>query len=200
MYSLDLFVEVQRGDVGKVEAILDANPNYAHARGSTGSTLIHMAAQHGHIEMILFLHRRGCAGLKEPNAEGEYPIHIAARQGHVALLEVLHGMQDELCGSAEDIAQYDESTARVVRAFSILTYEELGCAPRQTILHSAALARKTNSIVAIHRLGSEEHFQEDEMKRAPAAIGGDLVRSLYFSRSLAEVLFFAKEQPVRRHY
>lgn len=162
MHSFDLFVEVQRGDVAKVTEMLNADPQMVHSRGTSGSTLIHTAAQDGHVEMVLLLHSRGCAGLSEPNCLGEYPIHIAARAGHVRLLEVLYSMKDENVETQLDLSQYHETLRNTIRSISKLTYEQLGCAPNQTALHSAALATQQNSIVTIHRLGSEAHFQEDD--------------------------------------
>merc|ERR1712129_432893 len=77
----------QVSDAAKVMGLLKmrANPMAAHG---AGSTVLHFAALHGHVEILqaLLAAKGDCSSL---SAQGWTPLHVAAGRGHVAAVELL---------------------------------------------------------------------------------------------------------------
>lgn len=131
---------------------------------------IQNAAAHGDVEKIEALFNADAACLRYADAMGCIPIHFAAGAGEVGALRLLHRL--------------DPSTLDVT--------DTHGWTP----MHCASAPHKKDALLALHRLGSEAYFISTKLGNGAVSFWRDdenpcFLRLLYFSRSLAEVLFFS---------
>lgn len=80
-------IRMELGDIAQARQWLEAglNPDFMGDRLGTG---LHIAAWHGHIELMALFHHHG-AGLDQNNANDETPLQLAAYKGHQAAVEWL---------------------------------------------------------------------------------------------------------------
>ena len=93
--NLLLHEQCEIGDVRSVRAIL-CSPQFDKCslnwRNSVGQTPLHLAATHGHTEILRMLINSGCF-LENINSNGDTPLHVACESGHFAAVTALiqHG-------------------------------------------------------------------------------------------------------------
>uniref|UniRef100_A0A803SR50 Uncharacterized protein n=1 Tax=Anolis carolinensis TaxID=28377 RepID=A0A803SR50_ANOCA len=77
--SPNVFDSVAKGNLSELEKYLKENE--VNAVNSANETLLHIAAAHGHTEIIDYLISKG----------SKTPLHLGAEKGHIALVELLLG-------------------------------------------------------------------------------------------------------------
>lgn len=153
-----------------------------------GDDLLNMAASYGNLECVKILCR---TDRQWPSAVNRWrgPYHAAAIENQGACIRALYD------SGYKDIDAQSQAS--------------------RTPLHEASVYESMDAVVALHALGSEAHFVVDVIGSSPATFEdwfapgiecvsktSPRVRRLYFSRSLAENLFFIYDSdatsPVRR--
>lgn len=88
--SNGMFHEVESGDVEAVRVLLDRDPGLIRSRDKDGYTMLHRAAQHGHLQLVELLIARG-APVDERSHDGSNltPLHLAARENHLGTVTLL---------------------------------------------------------------------------------------------------------------
>lgn len=77
-----------KGDVACIRVLFAKGNVLAQPPTSSGDfSPLSLAAQAGHIDVVLLLLENGATSL--PNSNGEFPIHLAAREGHTRICELL---------------------------------------------------------------------------------------------------------------
>ncbi|KAF8974684.1 cyclin-dependent protein kinase inhibitor [Flammula alnicola] len=77
-----------KGDVACVRVLFEKGKVLAHPPTSSGDfSPLSLAAQAGHVDVVILLLENGATSLS--NSNGEYPIHLAAREGHARICELL---------------------------------------------------------------------------------------------------------------
>lgn len=77
-----------KGDVGCVRVLFEKGKVLAQPQTTSGDhSPLSLAAQAGHVDVVVLLLEHGATSL--PNSNGEYPIHLAAREGHPAICSLL---------------------------------------------------------------------------------------------------------------
>ncbi|KDR83451.1 hypothetical protein GALMADRAFT_274898 [Galerina marginata CBS 339.88] len=77
-----------KGDVACVRVLFEKGRVLAQPSTSSGDfSPLSLAAQAGHVDVVVLLLVHGATSL--PNSNGEYPIHLAAREGHTAICRLL---------------------------------------------------------------------------------------------------------------
>ncbi|XP_069835505.1 CARD- and ANK-domain containing inflammasome adapter protein-like [Dendropsophus ebraccatus] len=84
--SIGVFDAVMKGDLSVLESILKSSD--VNAVNSSGDTLLHVAASHGHVPVIEFLLLKG-AKVDAKDKKQRTPLHRAAENGHVEAARVL---------------------------------------------------------------------------------------------------------------
>ncbi|XP_030045854.1 serine/threonine-protein phosphatase 6 regulatory ankyrin repeat subunit B-like [Microcaecilia unicolor] len=83
-----LHVSAERGHTNIVEVLTEKFHSNVLARTKDGSTLMHIASQHGHPDTALAFLKKGVL-LHMPNKTGALCLHAAAKQGHAAVVKAL---------------------------------------------------------------------------------------------------------------
>eukprot|EP00041_Stephanoeca_diplocostata_P026116 m.696919 g.696919 ORF g.696919 m.696919 type:complete len:1378 (+) comp22896_c0_seq10:444-4577(+) len=83
-----LFDAAAIGDIVEVDRLLELNADASYF-GWGGDTPLHIAAQHGHNEVMQLLVSRGNAVNVAAKHYGNTPLHTAALKGHVAAVQIL---------------------------------------------------------------------------------------------------------------
>lgn len=129
---------------------------------------IQQAALNNDVKKIVALFNADASCIRETDPVGCVALHYAARYGHEEAIDTLHKLNSTLLDAVDDHGW--------------------------TSMHYAAVVRKKNAVLALHLHGSEAHFCKTKLGNPPVdlehADGESFTRQLYFSRSLAEVLFF----------
>lgn len=76
-----LFDTCYEGDVKKVSDLLDQGLD-VNTKTNSGSTVLHIAAQNGYLDLVNLLIARG-ADVNLLTADGWTPLHFAAQRGYV---------------------------------------------------------------------------------------------------------------------
>ncbi|WP_439630437.1 ankyrin repeat domain-containing protein [Gemmata sp.] len=86
----EMFAAVEERDAPRVAALLDKHPQLCDLAEKTGtrSSILHMAASAGHLDLVELLAVAG-ATLDKQDASGFAPLHYAANNGHLAIVKVL---------------------------------------------------------------------------------------------------------------
>ncbi|KAK3262733.1 hypothetical protein CYMTET_28428 [Cymbomonas tetramitiformis] len=87
MVPEELFVAVGRGDVVEAGRIIDGGVN-VNAVDQNSSTVLHLAAQQGGLDMVQLLLRKG-ADAQAKGKNNNTPLHLAAHNGHPELVRML---------------------------------------------------------------------------------------------------------------
>jgi len=98
-----LFDAARKGDAGALAELLDAYPDRLHARSKRyESTLLHAAAQHGHLAAVDLLLGRGLDVNAREKGDNTYPMHWAAAAGHLDVVRRLADAGGDVVGSGDD--------------------------------------------------------------------------------------------------
>ena len=86
VYSQDIHKVVKQGDLEKVRAMLEENPELINTQDTQGNTPLHLAAYKGYMEVAELLIAEG-ADVNCRNKHGDTPIHYAAKGGQKNIIE-----------------------------------------------------------------------------------------------------------------
>ena len=98
-----LFDAAKQGDVARLTALLDADPQRLHARNKPyAHTLLHLAAHAGQLAAVDLLLRRGIDPNARERGDETYPMHWAAAAGHVDVVRRLADAGGDVVGHGDD--------------------------------------------------------------------------------------------------
>nr|CAD7426767.1 unnamed protein product [Timema monikensis] len=105
-----------------------------------GSSLLHLAADYGHLNIVKCLVDKG-ADINQPNREGFKPLHVATRSGHLEVVQFLVGLKQNFKESLDEhkilLIASENGHIRIVNylldLIDINTVDSEGC----TALHAA---------------------------------------------------------------
>ena len=83
-----LFSHALRGEVAELRELLQEGTQGLEYRSDTGCSLLYIAAQEGHREVVEVLAGLG-ADVNQANNNGTSPVCIAAQEGHTEVIKVL---------------------------------------------------------------------------------------------------------------
>nr|XP_033785571.1 serine/threonine-protein phosphatase 6 regulatory ankyrin repeat subunit A-like [Geotrypetes seraphini] len=83
-----LHISAERGHTSFMEVLTEKFHSNVLARTKDGSTLMHVASEHGHPDTALAFLKKGVL-LHMPNKAGELCLHAATKQGHAAVVKAL---------------------------------------------------------------------------------------------------------------
>ncbi|XP_050796459.1 serine/threonine-protein phosphatase 6 regulatory ankyrin repeat subunit B-like isoform X2 [Gopherus flavomarginatus] len=83
-----LHIAAERGHTNVVELLTEKFHSNVLARTKDGSTLMHVASEHGHPDTALAFLKKGVL-LHMPNKNGAVCLHAAAKRGHAAVVKAL---------------------------------------------------------------------------------------------------------------
>ncbi|NLV54125.1 MAG: ankyrin repeat domain-containing protein [Acidimicrobiales bacterium] len=92
--GLDLGDAAAAGDVVRVQALIDADPDAVDAVGGDGYRALHVAAYYGQVKVAeLLLNRGASVDAVSDNAYAMQPLHAAASRAHAVVVHLLldHG-------------------------------------------------------------------------------------------------------------
>src|SRR5688572_6799992 len=93
----------QRGDVDQLSALLDDHPDKLHARATPYEwSLLHFAAQKGHVGVVDLLLRRGLDVNTREKGDNTYAMHWAAASGHLDVVRRLADAGGDVIGHGDD--------------------------------------------------------------------------------------------------
>lgn len=99
----DLIDAAKTGDVATLAALLDREPGRMHARSAPYEwTLLHLAAQNGHLAVVDLLLKRGMDPNVKERGDRTYPLHWAAAAGHVEVVRRLIEAGGDVVGHGDD--------------------------------------------------------------------------------------------------
>ena len=100
-----LFDTARKGDVKKLTKLLDAHPEKLYARNQPYEhTLLHIAAQNGHLAAVDFLLKRGIDANTPERGDNTYAMHWAAAAGHLDVVRRLADAGGDVIGEGDDHA------------------------------------------------------------------------------------------------
>ena len=100
-----LFDAARKGDVEKLTALLDQHPNKLYARNQPYEhTMLHLAAQNGHLPAVDFLLKRGIDPNTREKGDNTYAMHWAAAAGHLDVVKRLADAGGDVIGEGDDHA------------------------------------------------------------------------------------------------
>lgn len=98
-----LFAAAERGDVESLGSLLDEHPEQLGARRPPYEwTLLHVAAQQGHLAAVDLLLRRGLDPNTRERGDNTYALHWAAAAGHVDVVRRLVDAGSDVAGAGDD--------------------------------------------------------------------------------------------------
>jgi ankyrin repeat protein len=92
LFAIGIHNAVADDDVGKVKALLKADPELVHSKAGDGATPLHVAAESGYEDVAQVL-LAGGAVVDARDVHGDTPLHLAASKGQRGMAELLlaHG-------------------------------------------------------------------------------------------------------------
>ena len=100
-----LFDAARKGDVDKLKSLLDAHPDKLYARNRPYEhTLLHLAAQNGHLAAVDFLLELGIDPNTREKGDNTYAMHWAAAAGHLDVVRRLADAGGDVVGEGDDHA------------------------------------------------------------------------------------------------
>ncbi len=100
-----LFDAARKGDVEKLTALLDQHPDRLYARNQPYEhTMLHLAAQNGHLPAVDFLLKRGIDPNTREKGDNTYAMHWAAAAGHLDVVRRLADAGGDVIGEGDDHA------------------------------------------------------------------------------------------------
>lgn len=100
-----LFEAAWSGDVPRLAALLDADPERLHARAAPyDTTLLHAAAHAGRLPAVDLLLTRGLDPNVRESGDNTYPMHWAAAAGHLDVVRLLADAGGDVVGRGDDHA------------------------------------------------------------------------------------------------
>ncbi|XP_044746875.1 rabankyrin-5-like [Coccinella septempunctata] len=112
---LPIELAVSEGRITSVKLFLEKNKSFLNRRVNQNFSLLHIATQFGHKEIVKFLLDEG-ADMHLTNDKGSKAIHIAAREGFTDIIDVFleKGMDLDVRGAAnQSMLHYAASTGRL---------------------------------------------------------------------------------------
>jgi ankyrin repeat protein len=98
-----LFDAARRGDRSVLSALLDEDPARLEARDQPYAwSLLHHAAQHGHLPTVNLLLERGLSPNTRETGDNTYPMHWAAAAGHLEVVRRLADAGGDVIGQGDD--------------------------------------------------------------------------------------------------
>jgi ankyrin repeat protein len=98
-----LFEAARSGDVAGIATLLDTHPEHLHARTRPyGHTLLHVAAENGHLAAVDLLLDRGLDVNERDSGDNSYPMHWAAAEGHLEVVRRLADAGGDVVGKGDD--------------------------------------------------------------------------------------------------
>ncbi len=98
-----LFDAARKGDVGALAALLNEHPEMLHARAKPYEhTLLHAAAQGGHLAAVDLLLQRGLDANVREKGDNTYPMHWAAAAGSLDVVRRLADAGGDVVGHGDD--------------------------------------------------------------------------------------------------
>jgi len=98
-----LFDAARRGDVALLTGLLDEHPARLQARDQPYEwSLLHHAAQHGHLPAVNLLLERGLSPNTLESGDNTYPMHWAAAAGHLEVVRRLADAGGDVIGQGDD--------------------------------------------------------------------------------------------------
>lgn len=206
------------GNVDELTAVIQEHPKFVNEYSTQGSggTLMHVATENGHIDIIEKLVELG-GSIVSRDARSMMPIHIAARKGHAMIIELLV----LLCNKVIDMpisegwtpmrmaVQYGhteviETLVRLGSCVNNTLYDKT-----HTLVYTAAYNNDKPCIRTLKLLGADcssvpfTSTSESTLKLLNSTIDeteiAELRYRIYFSRSLMErVLLELKVRHLRR--
>lgn len=100
-----LFAAARDGDCVKLGALLNTHPDKLNARNQPYEhTLLHVAAQNGHLDAVDLLIDRGLDPNTREKGDNTYPMHWAAGAGHLDVVRRLADAGGDVIGDGDDHA------------------------------------------------------------------------------------------------
>jgi ankyrin repeat protein len=100
-----LFESARKGDTAKLRSLLDAHPQNLHARNQPYEhTLLHVAANNGHLDAVDLLLDRGLDPNTREKGDNTYAMHWAAAAGHLEVVRRLADAGGDVVGDGDDHA------------------------------------------------------------------------------------------------
>ena len=98
-----LFDAAEKGDVAKLAALLDANPDKLRARNKPYAwTLLHVAAHNGRLAVVDLLLKRGLDVNSREKGDDTYAMHWAAAAAHLDVVRRLADAGGDVVGHGDD--------------------------------------------------------------------------------------------------
>ncbi|SCN81366.1 uncharacterized protein FFMR_02307 [Fusarium fujikuroi] len=120
--------------------LLEAGAN-VNGVGSSGNAAIHLAATHGHLDIVTFLTEQKGVHLDSPNGKGETPLLLAFMHSRTAVVALLLGL------SGSDSHRADEGGSKCRCEQERLSWTDainMGCDSRAAGLHQKPAIRSEN--------------------------------------------------------
>lgn len=173
-----LYLAAKQGKLDGLDNLLKDSLANIETAANDGSTPLYIAAQNGHLEVVIALLQAG-ADINQPANDGKTPLYIAAENGHLDMVQALLAAGADINQAANDgktPLSIAKENKHVYIAISIESYcsdsiDDLITAlteqPRSSIKNL-----RDNFICAYNQIGDEK-----DRKRAPSEID-DEIRSI----------------------